>query len=80
MQSHLQGMNAAQVTTSVANNIGVKASTAFSNLNGAIGYNGGSNAILSINNTRFVQLGRCAPPGGLLLGLTASATHHTLPQ
>ncbi|KAI7842843.1 hypothetical protein COHA_003588 [Chlorella ohadii] len=55
--SHLQGMNAAQVTTSVANNIGVKASTVFSNLNGAIGYNGGSNAILSINNTRFVQLG-----------------------
>lgn len=54
---HLQGMDAAHVTTSVANNIGMKASTAFSNLNGALGYNGGSNAILSLNNTQLVQLG-----------------------
>ena len=51
------------MTTSVANNIGMKASTAFSNLNGALGYNGGSNAILSLNNTQLVQLGRCAALG-----------------
>lgn len=73
-QHHLQGMGAAHVTTSVANNIGVNPSNLFSSLNGAIGYNGGSNAMLSINDTKFVQLGRCSPLGGVLPCLHAIAS------
>ncbi|PRW60360.1 cysteine-rich surface [Chlorella sorokiniana] len=54
---HLQGMDAAHVTSSVVSNINMKASSLFSNMNGAIGYNGGNNAMLSLNNTQLLQFG-----------------------